>query len=294
MAADGVRRVRLDRALVDRGLARSRGQARELIEAGAVQVDGVATRRVAGLVTPEQSLRLQPHAALPRPNTAEPADPGDSFHEVGRGYRKLAHALHTWPEFASAVAGAHCLDAGASTGGFTQALLQWGAAQVDAVDVGHAQLDARLRADPRVRERSGTNVRNLGAADAAAYDVVVADLSFISLSVVLGPLRQVCRPVGQAIFLVKPQFEVGRERLPRSGVVRSPQDRAGAVHQVVDQAQATGWGLAGLAASPLPGGSGNREFLVWLCDPASTRLSRDAVRSAVWAVVVGDKPVREP
>lgn len=276
--------IRLDRALVDRGLARSRGQAQELLKAGAVEVDGVRAVRAATPVTPGQSVRFRLGAAL-----------ADSVGEVGRGYRKLAHALKTWPAAAAAVSGSRCLDAGASTGGFTQALLEGGAGEVVALDVGHGQLDRRLRLDPRVVDRCGTNLRDVGPDQVGGlFDVVVADLSFISLTMVMSVLRDMCRPSGQAIILVKPQFEVGRDRLGHSGVVGLAAERARAVTGVADAAIACGWGVADVVRSPLPGGAGNQEYLLWLIPPGPRVLGGDTVRSRVWAAAEGESPDRMP
>lgn len=281
--AAGPNAVRLDRALVDRGLARSRGQARDLVQAGAVEVDGAVANRPAQPVATDASVRLRPGRS------------GGGAGSVGRGSRKLDHALKTWPAAAHAVRGARCLDAGASTGGFTQVLLEHGARQVVALDVGHGQLAPTLRADPRVVDRPGTNVREVAPDDLGGpFDVVVADLSFISLTLVLPVLRTLCRPDGPAIVLVKPQFEVGRSRLAKSGVVRDDTERARAVADVAEAAQASGWGLVDLVRSPVAGGSGNAEYLLWLGAPGDREVRPDAVRSRVWTVVAGQEAPEPP
>jgi 23S rRNA (cytidine1920-2'-O)/16S rRNA (cytidine1409-2'-O)-methyltransferase len=243
------RLARLDAELVRRGLARSRGQAGELIESGRVEVRGVIAIKAASAVGPEVPIRI-----------VTPADAPDF---ASRGGHKLAGALETFNGVA--VAGRRCLDAGASTGGFTDVLLRAGAAEVIAVDVGYGQLAWRLRTDERVRVLDRTNVRTLTPESiGGAADLTVADLSFISLPLVLPALAACTVPDGDLIPMVKPQFEVGRERLGRGGVVRDPQHRAEAVRSVVERAAELGWGLMQVAASPLPGPAGNVEFFVWL------------------------------
>ncbi|TQM58374.1 TlyA family RNA methyltransferase [Humibacillus xanthopallidus] len=237
---------RLDAELVARGLARSRGQARELVDAGVVLVDGRPAAKPAQPVGPEDAIVL--------------TRPPEKW--VGRAAFKLLHALQTWP---IAVEGRRCVDVGASTGGFTQVLLEHGAAHVTALDVGHDQLAAEVAADPRVTDLSGTNVRDVDVtALGGPFDVVVADLSFISLTVVLAPLRALVREDGDLVVLVKPQFEVGRERLSRTGVVTSVHERRRVLRAVVDVALGLGLQLEGAVASPIAGGEGNREFLLWL------------------------------
>ena len=237
---------RLDAELVTRGLARSRGQARELVDAGVVLVDGVCAGKPALPVRPDTPIVL--------------TRPPEKW--VGRAALKLLHALGAWP---IDVAGRRCLDVGASTGGFTQVLLEHGAARVTALDVGHGQLAAEVAADPRVTDLPGTNVREVEAQDLGGpFDVVVADLSFISLTVVLGSLRALVRDDGDLVVLVKPQFEVGRERLSRTGVVSSVHERRRVLAAVVEAATELGLELHGALASPIAGGDGNREFLLWL------------------------------
>ena len=213
--------ARLDTELVRRGLARARGQAGELVATGRVLVDGHVAHKSAQNVHEDTRLELL-------------AGPGP--HYVGRGAHKLAGVLDeleaSYPP-GVAVDGMRCVDAGSSTGGFTQVLLERGARHVLAVDVGHDQLAPALREDPRVLDLSGTTVRGLTpSAIGGPVDLVVADLSFISLSLVLADLRCLVRPTGQLVLLVKPQFEVGRERLGSGGVVRDPGLRAEAVRRV--------------------------------------------------------------
>jgi 23S rRNA (cytidine1920-2'-O)/16S rRNA (cytidine1409-2'-O)-methyltransferase len=242
-----VRRLRLDAELVRRQLARSREQAGELIEAGRVQVRGnVATKAATG-VEQDTPIRV----------LSDVDDPG----YASRGAHKLAGAL---AEFAALqVSGRRCLDAGASTGGFTDVLLRSGAREVIAVDVGYGQLVWALQSDPRVIVRDRTNVRTLTPEQLGGpVDLTVADLSFISLSLVL-PALTACT-VTDLVPMVKPQFEVGRQRLGRGGVVREPALRAEAVLAVARAAAELGWGTAGVARSPLPGPSGNVEFFLWL------------------------------
>ncbi|MBO3103036.1 TlyA family RNA methyltransferase [Cellulomonas fengjieae] len=243
--------TRLDTELVRRGLARSRRHAGELIAAGRVSVDGSAVSRSAVQVTEDRRVQVD----------ADDADPG----YASRAGHKLAGALDALGTDGPAVVGRHCLDAGASTGGFTDVLLRRGAAGVVAVDVGHDQLVDVLRADPRVEVREGVNVRTLAAGDVVpAPELVVADLSFISLTLVLPALVDVARPDADLLVMVKPQFEVGRERLGSGGVVRQPDLWVDAVAGVARTAAELGLAVRGVVRSPLPGPSGNVEFFLWL------------------------------
>jgi 23S rRNA (cytidine1920-2'-O)/16S rRNA (cytidine1409-2'-O)-methyltransferase len=260
--------VRLDTELVRRGLARSRGDARDLVEAGLVQVAGVRARKPAQPVGEDTELGVD-----------------DAPRWVGRAAHKLAAALETWRPEGLAVAGRRCLDAGASTGGFTQVLLGEGAAHVVAVDVGHGQLVPEIASDHRVEDRSGTTVRGLGPEDVGGpVDVLVADLSFISLTLVVPDLAGLLVPGGDAVLLVKPQFEVGRARLGSSGVVTDPADRADAVLRVVAAARDAGLGVRGLVPSPVTGGSGNTEYLLWARSDPSGTMSEQEVRAVVRAM----------
>ena len=245
--------ARADVALAARGLARSRTEGAALIRAGQVLLDGRPVRRPSDRVAADATLRLR--------------DPGPRY--VSRAAHKLVSALEAFPDVA--VAGRRALDAGASTGGFTQVLLERGAERVAAVDVGHDQLAPPVRADPRVLVREGLNVRDLRAEDIdGPVDLVVSDLSFISLRLVLAPLAGVCRPGAELLLMVKPQFEVGRRALPRSGVVTDPDARRHAVVGVTAAALGAGLAPRGLARSGLAGQDGNAEFFLRLRRPDAT------------------------
>ena len=195
---------------------------------------------------------------------ADPAIPGGEEY-VSRGGHKLAGALAAFEPRGLVVAGRRCLDAGASTGGFTDVLLRHGAREVVAVDVGYGQLAWRLRQDERVTVHDRTNIRDLDRAIVGRpVDVVVGDLSFISLTLVLEPLVGVTAGDGDLVLMVKPQFEVGRSGVGRGGVVRDVGLRADAVESVASAGAARGWGARAVTASPLPGPSGNVEFFLWL------------------------------
>lgn len=245
--------ARADVALAARGLARSRTEGAALIRAGQVLLDGRPVRRPSDRVAADATLRLR--------------DPGPRY--VSRAAHKLVSALEAFPDVG--VAGRRALDAGASTGGFTQVLLERGAERVAAVDVGHDQLAPPVRADPRVLVREGLNVRDLTAEDIdGPVDLVVSDLSFISLRLVLAPLAGVCRPGAELLLMVKPQFEVGRRALPRSGVVTDPDARRDAVVGVAAAALGAGLAPRGLARSGLAGQDGNAEFFLRLRRPDAT------------------------
>lgn len=245
--------IRLDRELAGRGLARSRSHAQQLIGAGVVRLNGRACHKASVPVTDDDELRLIA------------ADP-----YVSRAAHKLRGAL----DELSIPVGGRALDAGASTGGFSQVLLECGCDPVYAVDVGHDQLDSRLRDDPRLRAYESVNILDveLDLVDSRPVDLVVADLSFVSLHKVLHRLVGLLRAGGVLLVLVKPQFEVGRQRVGFDGVVGSPQLRRRAVSDVIDTAAALGWWPRGIAGSQLPGQAGNREFFVWFADS----LDRDA------------------
>jgi 23S rRNA (cytidine1920-2'-O)/16S rRNA (cytidine1409-2'-O)-methyltransferase len=235
---------RLDRELVRRGLARSRSHAQALINAGQIVVDGSVVERPGERV----------------PASAAIHGPDDRY--VSRAAHKLIGALD---DLQLTVAG-RALDAGASTGGFTQVLLARGCQEVFAVDVGNDQLVPALRADPRLRLRERTNLRDLRLDDVGgvAVDLVVADVSFISLRLLVGPLVSVTRDDGWLLLLVKPQFEVGRELLGKGGVVRAPAHQVQAVSGVINAAAEYGWYAIAAVPSRLRGASGNREFFVLL------------------------------
>jgi 23S rRNA (cytidine1920-2'-O)/16S rRNA (cytidine1409-2'-O)-methyltransferase len=258
------RHSRLDAELVRRGLARSREHAVALIADGRVAVGGrAATKPATGV-----------DAGTPVVVRTDPDEPS----WVSRGAHKLLGALEAFPV---AVSGRRALDAGASTGGFTEVLLSRGAAEVVAVDVGYGELAWSLRTDERVRVHERTNVRTLTPeAIDGPVDLVVADLSFISLRLVLPALIACARPDADLLPMVKPQFEVGRERLGAGGVVRDLGHRADAVLEVARSAASLGWGTAGVVASPLPGPAGNVEFFLWLRRDAAPPAEAD-VRRAV-------------
>ena len=260
------RRVRLDAELVRRSLARSREHASELIGAGQVFVDGQAATKPATQVQTDQAVTVRDN---------------DGPQWVSRGAHKLLGALAAFEPEGLSVAGRRCLDAGASTGGFTEVLLGRGVSEVLAVDVGYGQLAWSLRSDDRVQVFDRTNVRELTAATLGGpVDVVVSDLSFISLTVVLPALSEVCAQGGDMVLMVKPQFEVGRSNLGKNGVVRDPVLHVGAVQQVCDAAFTLGWGTRGVAASPLPGPAGNVEYFAWLRTDAG-RAEATAIETVV-------------
>jgi 23S rRNA (cytidine1920-2'-O)/16S rRNA (cytidine1409-2'-O)-methyltransferase len=244
-----VRRMRLDTELVRRGLARSREQAAELIAAGRVAVAGQAAGKAATQVGQDAAI------------TVEDAGRGPEY--ASRGGRKLEGALAAFADLA--VDGRRCLDAGASTGGFTDVLLRAGAAHVVAVDVGYGQLAWALRSDPRVTVLDRVNVRQLTPEQVApAPGLVAADLSFISLALVIPALVSCAAADADFVLLVKPQFEVGKGQVGAGGVVRDPALRAAAVAAVARAGLEAGLGAAGVVASPLPGPSGNVEYFLWL------------------------------
>ncbi len=248
------RRLRLDAELVRRGLARSRDHAAELIAEGRVSVSGATATKAATAVTTDVALVV----------AADPALRGGEEY-VSRGGHKLAGALGVFQPAGLVVSGRRCLDAGASTGGFTDVLLREGAREVVAVDVGYGQLAWRLQQDERVQVHDRTNVRELDLHTIGGpVDLVVGDLSFISLTLVLDALIAVAADGADLVPMVKPQFEVGKERVGKGGVVRDPALRAEAVATVADAAAVRGWGARAVTVSPLPGPSGNVEFFLWL------------------------------
>ena len=273
------RRLRLDAELVRRGLARSREHASELIAQRRVSVSGAVATKPATGVTTDVAIVVA-------------ADP-DRPEYVSRGGHKLAGALAAFEPAGLVVAGRRCLDAGASTGGFTDVLLRHGAAQVVAVDVGYGQLAWKLQSDERVLVRDRVNVRELTTEITdGPVDVVVGDLSFISLELVLDALLGVTAPDGDLALMVKPQFEVGKDRVGKGGVVRDPDLRADAVVGVANAAASRGWGARMVATSPLPGPSGNVEFFLWLRrGPATIDVEaiHTAVRAAAPVGVSGEK-----
>ena len=261
------RRLRLDAELVRRGLARSREHASELIAARRVKVSGALATKPATGVTTDVAIVV-----------AEDPDRPDY---VSRGGHKLAGALAAFEPAGLVVRGRRCLDAGASTGGFTDVLLRHGAAQVVAVDVGYGQLAWKLQQDDRVVVHDRMNVRELTPeVIGGTVDVVVGDLSFISLELVLDALLGVTAEDGDLALMVKPQFEVGKDRVGKGGVVRDPELRAEAVVSVAEAAARRGWGARAVTTSPLPGPSGNVEFFLWLRRGAAT-IDAEEIRTAV-------------
>lgn len=240
-------KTRLDAELVRRGLARSREQAANLIDSRVVLVSGIPASKPASQVDAETSIVVQ----------------GERDDFVSRGGHKLAGALDHFNQIM--VSGKRALDAGASTGGFTDVLLKRGAKDVIAVDVGYGQMAWELRQDPRVIILDRTNVRHLTLDQLGEpTELVVADLSFISLTLVLPALVSVSTPTADFLLMVKPQFEVGRDRLGAGGVVRDPLLRSAAVRDVADAANDMGLGCLGVVASSLPGPAGNVEYFLWL------------------------------
>jgi 23S rRNA (cytidine1920-2'-O)/16S rRNA (cytidine1409-2'-O)-methyltransferase len=271
------RRLRLDAELVRRGLARSREQASAFILDGQVSVAGMPATKPATGVTTDQAIVVSATGA-------------ESY--ASRGAHKLLGALHAFIPAGLRVADRRCLDAGASTGGFTDVLLRSGAREVVAVDVGYGQLVWELRNDERVMVLDRTNVRDLTVElIGGPVDLVTGDLSFISLTLVLPALTTVCGPDADLVLMVKPQFEVGKERLGRGGVVREPELRSEAVLTVATAAGALGWGTGGVAPSPLPGPSGNVEYFVWLRRDAQP-VTRNMVEEAVAQGPTGEKVTR--
>ena len=240
-------KTRLDAELVRRGLARSREAATDLIAAGKVLVTGMPASKAATQVDAQTSITLK----------------DDHAEFVSRGGHKLSGALD---EFAAIViTGKTALDAGASTGGFTDVLLKRGVKKVVAVDVGYGQLAWELQKDERVKILDRVNVRNLTATQVGEeIDLVVADLSFISLKLVLPALISVAKERADFLIMVKPQFEVGKDKLGAGGVVRDAHLRKAAVAEVAAAALSLSLGCAGVVASPLPGPSGNVEYFLWL------------------------------
>jgi len=235
---------RADLVLVERGLFESRAKARAAIDAGGVSADGVAVTRAAQLISTDAQI------------VAEPAHPW-----VGRGALKLDHALDLWPV---PVRDSIVLDVGASTGGFTEVCLARGAARVFAVDVGRDQLHPRLRADPRVVDLAGQDARALTAAVIPVPPtLVVCDASFIGLAKVLPAALALAAPGANLVALVKPQFEAGPDKVGKGGVVRDEAVRALTLKAVVDWLESRSWTVRGAADSPILGGEGAREYLLW-------------------------------
>lgn len=267
-------RRRLDAELVRRGLARSRDEAAQLIGRGAVTVGGLVASKPATAVAADAAVVVRDEQS---PSYAS------------RGAYKLIGALETFGPHGLYVSGRRCLDAGASTGGFTDVLLREGAEQIVAVDVGYGQLAWALRNDDRVVVHDRTNVRTLSTELLdGPVDLVVADLSFISLRLVLPALTAVTRDDGDQLLMIKPQFEVGKDRVGKNGVVRDPALRAEAIVAVAECAADNGWGTCDVVASPLPGPAGNVEYFCWLRRDAD-RLDPQRAAAAVEAGPTGEK-----
>ena len=235
---------RLDERVVREGMAASRSAAQALILAGRVLVDDERVDKSGTRIATERSVRLK----------------GGARRFVSRGGEKLAAALD---DLGLDPSGMQCLDVGASTGGFTDCLLQHHATRVVAIDVGHGQIHSSLRLDPRVEVQERVNARHLGPDDFdTRFDLVVVDVSFISLQLIL-PALHACAPAAEFLLLVKPQFEVGREQVGKGGVVRDDALREAAANRVVEAARALGRREKGRVESRLPGPKGNREIFVW-------------------------------
>lgn len=243
-----MKRERIDKLLVDHGLAESRTKAQAMIMSGVVLVNEQRVEKPSQEFDPQVSIRIKGGD-----------DPISRY--VGRGGLKLEAALR---EFQIDVRGFTCLDVGASTGGFTDCLLQHGAKKVVAVDVGHNQIDWRLRNDPRVEVREGVNARYLQPEDfAGKFDLAVIDVSFISATKVLPAIVSLLLEGGSIITLIKPQFEVGRGEVGSGGIVRDAAKRTRVVEQVNEAAKALGLEVVNVIESPLPGAEGNVEFLAF-------------------------------
>lgn len=241
-----MKRERIDRLLVERGLAQSRSKAQALVMAGVVLVNEQRVEKPSEMVEPEARVRVK-----------GADDPASRY--VGRGGLKLEAALR---EFHVDVVGLACLDVGASTGGFTDCLLQHGARRVVAIDVGHNQLDWRLRQDARVEVREGVNARYLRAeAFEEKFELAVMDVSFISATKVLPALVALLTAGARIITLIKPQFEVGRGEVGKGGIVRDHSKQERVVGEVNAAAEALGLRACGVIESPIQGADGNREFL---------------------------------
>ncbi|GAB3943493.1 TlyA family RNA methyltransferase [Corynebacterium tapiri] len=243
-------RRRLDAELVRRKIARSREQATAMIKANRVTVNGLPAVKPATVVEPEASIKV---ASVENDDYAS------------RGAHKLLGALEAFEPHGLQVKGRRALDAGASTGGFTDVLLRRGVREVVAVDVGYGQLDWRLQSDERVRVLDRTNIRHLTPEMAGGLcDLMVGDLSFISLKLTLPAIAECMAEGADLLPMVKPQFEVGKDRLGSGGVVRDPGLRAEVTQDVADFALSLGLSCKQVVASPLPGPSGNVEFFLWL------------------------------
>ncbi len=235
---------RLDEALVARGLVQSRARGRDAVLRGIVDVNGAAARKPSQTVTAADAITLRDETAR----------------YVSRSALKLIHGFEAFP---IDISEKNCVDLGCSTGGFTQVLLEAGAAHVTAIDVGHGQIAGQLAADPRVTLREGLNARDITATDVPRETaLIVCDVSFISLTLALPPLLTLVRSGTQIIALIKPQFEVGREALGKGGVVRDDALLTLTCERISAFLRGQGWRVLGVVPSPITGGDGNREFLI--------------------------------
>ena len=242
-----MKRERIDKLLVERGLADSRTKAQALVMAGAVLANEQRIAKPSDLISTDADIRIK-------------GDDDPAVRYVGRGGLKLEAALR---EFQIDVSDDVCLDVGASTGGFTDCLLQHGARKVIAIDVGHNQIDWRLRKDERVEVREGINARYLQPQDfEAQFDLIVMDVSFISATKVLPAIVPLLKNEGRLVTLIKPQFEVGRSEVGKGGIVRDPEKHARVIDEVNAAANELGLTVRGVIESPLRGAEGNIEFLV--------------------------------
>lgn len=252
--------ARLDLVLAKLGKCPSRAQAKSAIEQGIVLVNGQVCTKVSATVTPADKIEVR----------------GVACPYVGRGGLKLARALEAWD---IDLAGLRCVDAGASTGGFTDCMLQAGAAHVWSIDVGHGQLHASLLADTRVTSLEGLDIREASPElMGGAADFLGSDVSFISLGKVLPSLASLVRQGGRAVCLIKPQFEAGPEHVGKRGVVKDPQVHRNVIARVISQARAAGFAALDLAHSPIKGPEGNIEYLVYLEKGAQDTGAVDAAR----------------
>ena len=241
-----MKKIRLDQLVFDKGLAESRERAKAYIMAGSVYVNGQKETKPGTSVAEDVAVEMR----------------GETLPYVSRGGWKLEKALRVFP---IDVKDAVCIDCGASTGGFTDVLLQSGAAKVYAVDVGYGQLAWSLRTDPRVVCMERTNIRYVTHEQIPEeMDVAVADLSFISLRLILGAVGALLKPEGEMVCLVKPQFEAGKDKVGKKGVVRDPAVHAEVLREFLRYAPECGFGVRGLDFSPIRGPEGNIEYLAWL------------------------------
>jgi 23S rRNA (cytidine1920-2'-O)/16S rRNA (cytidine1409-2'-O)-methyltransferase len=240
-----VQRERIDKLLVDQGLADSRTKAQALVMAGVVLADEQLVKKPSEKFSTNAKIRIKGSS--------------DADAYVGRGGLKLAAALR---EFAIDASGLICLDVGASTGGFTDCLLQHGARKVVAIDVGHNQIDWKIRSDPRVEVREGVNARYLSPADfETQFDLATIDVAFISATKILPRVVTLMNDHGRIVTLIKPQFEVGKGEVGKGGIVRDPVQRQRAIAEVNAAAESSGLNTRGIIESPIQGADGNVEFL---------------------------------